>query len=75
LKCADIQVIREGTRNCWVKIVLTEGRNRHIRRMFETISIEVLRLVRITIRALELGNLSKGEFRNLTREEVKRLRA
>jgi 23S rRNA pseudouridine2605 synthase len=62
-------VIRSGERNCWVEIVLDEGRNRHIRRMFETIGIEVLRLIRVAIGELKLGDLPKGEVRALSEQE------
>jgi 23S rRNA pseudouridine2605 synthase len=62
-------VIRSGERNCWLEIVLDEGRNRHIRRMFETIGIEVLRLIRVAIGALKLGDLPKGEVRALSEQE------
>jgi len=62
-------VIRYGERNCWVEIVLDEGRNRHIRRMFETIGIEVLRLIRVAIGELKLGDLPKGEVRALSEQE------
>jgi len=64
-------VIRSGERNCWLEIVLDEGRNRHIRRMFETIGVEVLRLIRVAIGELKLGDLPKGEVRALS--ELERL--
>lgn len=70
LGCSAIHVLREGERNCWVEIVLHEGRNRHIRRMLATVGLEVLRLIRIAIGSLELGNLPKGKFRQLTASEV-----
>jgi 23S rRNA pseudouridine2605 synthase len=69
LRVKTASMIRSGERNCWVKIVLDEGRNRHIRRMFETIGIEVLRLIRVAIGALKLGDLPKGEVRALSEQE------
>ena len=69
LRVKRASVIRAGERNCWVEIVLDEGRNRHIRRMFETIGIEVLRLIRVAIGALKLGDLPKGEVRALSEQE------
>jgi len=66
-------VLRHGVRNSWLRIVLDEGKNRHIRRLLEAFGIEVLRLVRVAIGALELGDLSKGDFRHLTSGEVQAL--
>jgi 23S rRNA pseudouridine2605 synthase len=69
LRVKRASVIRSGERNCWLEIVLDEGRNRHIRRMFETIGVEVLRLIRVAIGALKLGDLPKGEVRSLSEQE------
>jgi 23S rRNA pseudouridine2605 synthase len=48
---------------------LNEGKNRHIRRMFEGLGIEVLRLLRVGIGGLELGELAKSGVRRLGEEE------
>jgi 23S rRNA pseudouridine2605 synthase len=69
LRVKSASVVRSGERNCWLEIVLDEGRNRHIRRMFETIGIEVLRLIRVAIGSLKLGGLRKGEVRALSEQE------
>src|ERR1700686_228853 len=69
LRVKSASVLRSGERNCWLEIVLNEGRNRHIRRMFETMGVEVLRLIRVAIGALKLGDLPKGEVRALSEEE------
>ena len=65
--------LRSGERNSWLEIVLDEGRNRHIRRIFETLNIAVLRLVRVSIGSLQLGDLEKGKYRKLTNAEVNAL--
>jgi len=69
LRVKSVSVVRSGERNCWLEIVLDEGRNRHIRRMFETIGVDVLRLIRVAIGALRLGDLPKGAVRALTERE------
>jgi 23S rRNA pseudouridine2605 synthase len=69
LRVKRASVIRSGERNSWLEIVLDEGRNRHIRRMFETIGVEVLRLIRVAIGTLKLGDLPRGEVRALSEQE------
>jgi 23S rRNA pseudouridine2605 synthase len=69
LRVKRASVVRSGGRNCWLEIVLDEGRNRHIRRMFETIDVEVLRLIRVGIGPLKLGDLPKGGVRALSEQE------
>jgi 23S rRNA pseudouridine2605 synthase len=69
----SVRVLRSGERNSWLEIVLDEGKNRHIRRMLETLKIEVLRLVRIAIGPLFLGDLPKGAIRVLEPEEKQTL--
>jgi 23S rRNA pseudouridine2605 synthase len=69
LRARQARILREGERNSWLEIVLDEGKNRHIRRMFEALGIEVLRLVRVAVGPIQLGQLAKGKFRALTGKE------
>jgi 23S rRNA pseudouridine2605 synthase len=69
LRVKGAALLRQGERNSWLEIILDEGKNRHIRRMLETLGIEVLRLIRVAIGPLALGELGKGAVRQLTAEE------
>jgi len=62
-------VLRFGEKNCWLEITLHEGKNRQIRRMMQALEVNVLRLLRVAIGPLQLGNLQKGTFRRLTVDE------
>jgi 23S rRNA pseudouridine2605 synthase len=66
----SIELLRSGGRTAWLEIVLDEGRNRHIRRLLAAYDIEVLRLIRVAIGDLQLGELTKGAARHLTAEEL-----
>ncbi len=73
LRAKTVRIVRGGKRNTWLEIVLDEGKNRHIRRMLAEFGIEVLRLIRIGIGPLSLGNLPKAVARPLTGEEKEAL--
>jgi len=62
-------IVRIGNKNSWLEIVLDEGKNRHIRRLLAALSIRILRLIRIAVGSVVLGDLPKGKFRELTRQE------
>lgn len=70
LAVQSVRELRHGDKNAWLEIVLDEGRNRHIRRLLAALEIDVLRLVRVAIGPLELGDLAKGRWRLLTDAEV-----
>jgi len=57
-----------------VRIVLTEGRNREVRRMFDEVGHPVRRLVRVRYGPIQLGALGRGEWRKLEAGEVAELR-
>lgn len=64
---------RDGT--TWIEIVLTEGKNRQVRRMCAAIGHHVRELARVSIGGLALGDLASGAWRRLTNEEVNQLEA
>lgn len=77
-----VKILDQVTRPCIVKrngkhtfnIVLTQGLNRQIRRMCQTLGYNVQKLKRIRIMDIELGNLPIGQYRNLTDKEIKCLK-
>jgi len=70
LALKSVRELRRGDRNAWLEIVLDEGRNRQIRRVLAAFDIGVLRLVRVAIGTLVLGELAKGAWRPLGASEV-----
>jgi len=74
LRIKRVALLRTGSRSsAWFEIVLDEGKNRQIRRVFAELGVEVLRLVRVAIGPLALGSLAKGAWRRLSSDEVHRL--
>jgi 23S rRNA pseudouridine2605 synthase len=69
LRVKTVNRVRSGERNSWLEIVLDEGKNRQIRRMLQTLGVQVLRLIRVAIGPLALGDLPKGASRPLTAAE------
>jgi 23S rRNA pseudouridine2605 synthase len=75
LRVKSAHALRGGEKNSWLEMVLDEGKNRHIRKLMEHLGIEVLRVVRVAIGPLVLGNLAKGQTRPLTNAEKGRVDA
>jgi 23S rRNA pseudouridine2605 synthase len=73
LRAQRAAMLRPGTKNSWIEVILDEGKNRQIRRLLEVLDVEVLRLVRVGIGRLALGELQKGEVRELTAAEKQAL--
>jgi 23S rRNA pseudouridine2605 synthase len=69
LRAKHARLLRAGEKNSWIELVLDQGKNRHIRRMLDALGIEVLRLIRIAIGPLRLGDLPKGAHRPLRTDE------
>ncbi|MCB5197120.1 pseudouridine synthase [Deefgea salmonis] len=75
LKAKRVTLLRSGEKNAWLEVVLDEGKNRHIRRLLEANQINTLRLMRVAIGGLLLGELAKGEWRELSAAEVASLKS
>ncbi len=73
LAAKRVSVLRRGGRNAWLVVVLDEGKHRHIRRLLAALGVNVLRLVRVAVGPLTLGDLTKGKCRHLTDEERRAL--
>jgi 23S rRNA pseudouridine2605 synthase len=73
LSAKRARVLRNGEKNSWIELVLDEGKNRQIRRMFDGLGIEVLRLIRVAIGPLQLGDLPKAAHRSLLAGEKAQL--
>ena len=61
---------RKSRKSCWVQVTVTEGRNRVIRRAFDALDHSVVRLIRVAVSDLSLGDLKPGSYRHLTNREV-----
>ncbi len=73
LHATSVKMLRHGEKNAWLEIGLNEGKNRQIRRLLAAFDIEVLRLIRVAIGQLELGDLGKSQWRFLSDAEVRSL--
>lgn len=71
---AEVVVLREEETATWLRIVLREGKNRQIHRMAEAIGHQVMRLSRQSFAGIDIEDVRPGEVRELTREEVEKLR-
>jgi len=71
---AKVKIIKNTKANSWIEITIYEGRKRQVRRMFMAIGHPVIKLKRIRINGISLGNLQPGAFRYLTQKEIQRLK-
>ena len=71
---AEVKRIRNSERYTFFEITLTEGRNRQVRRMVETLGAKVLKLVRTKFGNIEIGDLQIGKYRTLTDREIRDLK-
>ncbi len=71
---ARVEVEGPAEGGSWLRVVLREGRKRQIRRMVEAVGYRVVRLIRVRMGPLRLGNLAPGAYRPLTRGELAAVR-
>lgn len=64
---------RKTVPTAWLRMTIREGRNRLIRRMTASVGFPVLRLIRVAVGPIHLGNLQPGEWRFLNKKELKDL--
>ena len=76
IKPLDVKLLHPSRtgRNTYVQITIDQGKNRVVRRFFDRFDHGVLKLKRVAVGPIKLGNLAKGHYRELTPEEVKKLK-
>lgn len=74
VKARQVQRVKNQGESTWMRIVLNEGKNREIRRMLARLGHKVLRLRRVAIGSVQLGNLKSGKARKLNAPELASLR-
>lgn len=72
---AHVQVSGLSGKGAWLRVVMTEGRKREIREIGKTIGLPIVRLIRVRIGTLVMGDLKSGEYKELNENQVKSLRA
>lgn len=75
LRALAVEVLHPTRQNTWIAITLDQGRYRQIRRMCQAIGHPVLKLIRVALGPLRLGSLPRGQWRQLTQDELRRLQA
>ena len=70
---ADVEVDSSEGDNIWLRVIMREGKKHQIRRTGEALGLRVVRIVRVRMGTLRLGNLKPGEWRHLTASEVRSL--
>jgi 23S rRNA pseudouridine2605 synthase len=73
LKAESGRILKSNHSHSLVELTLSEGKNREVRRMFETLGFEIERLQRVQIGPVKLGQLPRGKWRTLTAPEIKSL--
>jgi 23S rRNA pseudouridine2605 synthase len=72
-KAEQARVVASSGDRGAVRVVMTEGRKREVRRMLAEVGLPVTRLIRMRVGSVRLGQLAPGQWRELTRDEVQAL--
>jgi len=70
---AEVKRLRDRGKHTFLEMTITEGRNRQVRRMIDAVGSKVLKLVRVAIGPIRIGDLQIGKWRSLTEAEVRAL--
>jgi pseudouridine synthase len=70
---AEVNRLRDRGKHTFLEMTITEGRNRQVRRMIDAVGSKVLKLVRVAIGPIRIGDLQIGKWRSLTEAEVRAL--
>jgi pseudouridine synthase len=70
---AEVKRLRDGGKHTFLEMTITEGRNRQVRRIVDAVGSKVLKLVRVAIGPVRIGDLQIGKWRPLTEAEVRAL--
>lgn len=70
---AEVKRLRDRGKHTFLEMTITEGRNRQVRRMIDAVGSKVLKLVRVAIGPIRIGDLQIGKWRKLTGAEVRAL--
>ena len=70
---AEAKRLRDSAKYTFIELTITEGRNRQVRRMIEAVGSKVLKLVRTAIGPIRIGDLTIGNWRRLTGDELRSL--
>jgi 23S rRNA pseudouridine2605 synthase len=71
---ARVRFEKTHGKGAWLRVTMTEGRNRQIRRVANTLGLPVAKLIRVRIHTLRLGTLKPGQWRELSDDEIKSLK-
>jgi 23S rRNA pseudouridine2605 synthase len=74
-RVTSVTEVKSNPTSAWYRIVLSEGKNRMIRRIADALNHPVVRLKRIRIDGIKLGNLKPGHYRLLTGDEIGQIRS
>jgi len=69
----SLHIVKKNPQSCWLVLTMAEGRNRVIRRCFESLGHPVIRIIRKAVSKINLGQLKQGMFRHLTKKEIDHL--